>query len=175
MAEELNAAAPQTSAGRKLPVLIVALLMLGEGVGIFFMAQALNSGPESVQAGQGDGPGGEGADSGVVVAEPAEIDLGECRPSNKMSGKFITFQIRVAVLVPAERLEEAQGLITAKQARLNDRINFVIRSAELNHLNEPALETIKRRLKHEFSSILNDDTLIIDVLIPEMLQSSAGV
>lgn len=175
MAEEPEAAAPQKLVGRKLPILIVALLMLGEGVGIFFMAQALNSGPESAQAGEGDGPGGKDGNGEVVVEESAEIDLGECRPSNKMSGKFITFQIRVAVLVPAAQLEEAEAVITTKEARLKDRINFVIRSAELHHLNEPALETIKRRLKHEFSRVLNDDTLIIDVLIPEMLQSNAGV
>ena len=107
--------------------------------------------------------------------ELSEVALGEARPSNKMSGKFITFQVKVSILVDTERLEATTALVETKQARLKDRINFVFRSAELNHLNEPGLETIRRRLKFEFDRVFVDDTIVKEVLITEMLQSSSGV
>ena len=105
----------------------------------------------------------------------AEVEVAECRPSNKMSGKFITFHLRVSVLVAAADVEQVEKMVKAKRARLLDRINFVVRSADPRHLNEPNLETVKRRLKHEFDRIFGDEELIEAVLIPQMLQSGSGV
>ena len=101
--------------------------------------------------------------------------LAGCRPSNKMSGKFVTFQIRVLGLVAAEDFERAQELVESRKARLEDGVNIVIRSAEPKQLNEPDLSTLRRRLKHEFGRVFDDPDLIKQVLIPSMLQSGPGV
>lgn len=154
--------------GRMFQLLIIALLMIGEGVMIFFVTRAVHSGPEFAEAGEA----GEGAGPAApAFGELAEIDLGECRPSNRVTGKLISFQVQVVVLVAPGELERAREIAKAKRERFRDRINFVIRSAEPQHLDEPGLETIRRRLKHEFDRLLDDRKLIKEVLVPVFLQS----
>ena len=100
-----------------------------------------------------------------------EIELAECRPSNKLAGKLITFHIRVSGLVASKDLQDVKEMVEMKQGRIEDSVNIVIRSSEPKHFNEPGLETIKRRLKNELDRILGDPELIKGVLIPQFLQS----
>ena len=157
---------------RMTPLLIVGVLMAGEGVGVFFLANALSPDPAATFAGiDGGADGSQGSNS----EEYAEIELAECRPSNLKSGRFVTFHVRVSALIAAEDLERADTLVRSKRARLEDAVNTVIRSADPNELNEPELGTLKRRLKHEFGKVFGDDQLVKEVLIPQWLQSSRGV
>ena len=157
---------------RWLPIIVVAAIMLGEGAAIFILASAMKSGPAAALAGEGAGSSGTGPGARNKLVEVA---LAECRPSNKMSGKFVTFQIRVLGLVAAEDFERAQELVESRKARLEDGVNIVIRSAEPKQLNEPDLSTLRRRLRQEFGRIFDDPDLIKQVLIPSMLQSGPGV
>ena len=169
---------------RKLSIMIVGALMFVEGVGIFFATRML-SGPVPATAEAGfareDRVGGaESGWGGGAKGAPGESDFGEiavseCRPTNRESGRMITYRMRVSVLVKASNLERAKSLMEANKARIDDRINFVIRSAEPAYLNEPTLATIKRRLKAEFDRLLGDEQLIEEILIPEMLASAAGL
>lgn len=166
-------AASLSGKSRTIPILIVAFLMGAEGVGVFFLAKAISPDPASAFAG-----GAEIGEQGTGTTdedEVAEVELVECRPSNMMAGKLVTFHIRVSALVASADLDRAESLARAKRARLEDGVNTVIRSAELKHFNEPGLETIRRRLKHEFDKIFGDDQLVKGVLIPQLLQSSSGV
>jgi hypothetical protein len=175
MADEDAQAEPKPAKrGRKgMQLLVVVLLMVGEGVAVYLLADSFSEVPAAAVAAGGEAGGPE---TGVPdLKELAEVELAECRPSNKMSGKFITFHIRVTGLVAAADAERAEKLAEGKQARILDRVNFVVRSADPKHLNEPALETVKRRLKQEFDQIFEDDELIKGVLIPQMLQSGSGV
>ena len=172
--DDVQATPAQAKSGsKKMQVLVVALLMIGEGVAIYLLANSLGQAPASAIA-VGAGPGDNA--TGVVTDEQlTEVELAECRPSNKMSGKLINFHVRVSVLVAAADRERVEKMAKARRARLLDRIQFVFRSADLKHLNEPALETVKRRLKHEFDRVFGDDELIKEVLIPERQQSGSGV
>ena len=71
--------------------------------------------------------------------------------------------------------EKAANLVKANQARINDRVNFIIRAAEPQHLKEPGLDTIKRKLKAELDRVLGEENLIKEVLVPDFLQSGPGV
>jgi len=172
--DDVQATPAQAKSGsKKMQVLVVALLMIGEGVAIYLLTNALGQAPASaVAAGEGSG---ENAIGVVTDEQLTEVELAECRPSNKMSGKLINFHVRVSVLVAAADRERVEKMAKARRARLLDRIQFVFRSADLKHLNEPALETVKRRLKHEFDRVFGDDELIKEVLIPERQQSGSGV
>ena len=176
MADEQGDSRPPADAGRKghmWPALVVALLMGAEGVGVFLLAKAISPNPvPALAAGVGEGEDSLAASSSE---EFAEIELAECRPSNKTSGRLITIHIRVSALVSAADLERAKGMVRDRQARLEDGVNTVIRRADLNHLNEPELKTLKRHLKHAFRLIFDDDQLIKDVLIPQLHQSGSGV
>jgi len=155
------------SPGRRFTIIVVALLMLGEGVGIFLVTRALHRRPaEAAAANIAAASNAEGS-----VEELAEVELAECRPSNRITGKLVSYQLRVSALVASEGKEAAVKIIKEKRERIRDRINFVIRSAEPKQLGEPGLETIKRRIKAELDELLEDDQLIQAVLIPEFLQS----
>ncbi len=158
---------------RMMPIVIVALLMGAEGVGVFFLAKALSPNLAPALAAEADGGDGE---TGVADQDQvAEVELVECRPSNMMAGKLVTFHIRVSALVVSADVDRAESLARSKRAQLEDGVNTVIRSAEPKHFNEPGLETIRRRLKHEFDRIFGDDQLVVKVLIPHLLQSGRGV
>jgi len=173
--DDVQATPAQAKSGsKKMQVLVVALLMIGEGVAIYLLTNSLGQAPASAVA-AGAGPGDNNAIGVVTDEQLTEVELAECRPSNKMSGKLINFHVRVSVLVAAEDREPVEKMAKARRARLLDRIQFVFRSADLKHLNEPALETVKRRLKHEFDRVFGDDELIKEVLIPERQQSGSGV
>jgi len=176
MAEDKSAgiaASSSTGRGRLTPLIVVAALMLGEGVAVFLMAQALSPKPAATLAGEGDPA--LGSEEGGVSGDLVEVDLAECRPSNKMSGKFLTFQIRVSGLVDNEKRATVEEMVRAKQARIDDAVNVVVRAAEPAELNEPGLETLRRRLRHELGRVFGDETLIRQVLIPQMLQSGPGL
>lgn len=165
---------PEEIGGRRsrvVPIVVIMLLMIGEGVGVFYVANVISSDPVAAAAADLEDANGDT----VKFADFAEVEVAECRPSNKMSGKLISFQLRVLVLVRQTELERVSALIEKREGRLRDRINFVVRNAELQHLNEPGLETLKRGLKREFDRIFDDDSLVIEVLVPEILQSGGGV
>jgi hypothetical protein len=164
----------------------VAALMLVEGVAIFSGtkmltgsapdgADAAHASAESPTAAGGGGHGGEAAKNAPFESEFGEIAVSECRPTNRESGRLVTFRMRVSVLVKTADLEKAKGMIESNKARIDDRINLVIRSADPAYLHEPTLETIKRRLKAELDRLMGDEHLIEEVLIPEMLASAPGL
>ena len=176
MAAEKNAPNNPPAQGKKsnlMPVVIVALLMVVEGVGIFFLAKTLSPAPAGALAAE-MGDKADGTD-GANQEAFAEIELAECRPSNMMSGKLIVFHTRVSALVAIDDQERAETLIRARRARLEEGVNTIIRSAELNHLSEPGLETIKRRLKHRCDEIFGDKDLVKEVIIQTFQQSGTGV
>ena len=163
---EGNKSAPR---GRRLSLLVVLALMIGEGVAVYFVANALSPAPAPAPATEG------GGDGSAAINDLAEIELADCRPSNKMAGRFITYHIRVLGLVRAAKLTEIESMARTRRARLEDAVNVVIRSADPKHLDEPELGTIKRRLKYEIDRILGDETLIQEIVIPQLLQSRPGV
>ena len=165
--------------------------MLIEGVGIYFGTKMLaGGGPTEAQAsaeshgattagdhggGHGGDPGGDPAKNAPFASEFGEVLVSECRPTNRTSGRLVTFRMRVSVLVTADHLEKTKNLVEANKARIEDRINLIIRSAEPEYLYEPTLDTIKRRIKSELDRVLGDASLVEEVLIPEMLASAPGL
>lgn len=185
-APEAAADAPPKKRGKLIPILMLVGIMGVEGVGVFFLTKMLSGsepataeGAEVAEGEGGEKPAAEGADGGdptkVVPATPIEVDLAECRPSNRGTGKLVTIKLRVSALITGVDAEKAKEIVTTNKARINDRVNIVIRSATPQELNEPGLETIKRRLKQEMARVLGDEKLIQEILIPEMMQSGSGL
>ncbi len=170
MADEgdLQPVAERKGRGRLLQIAIIGALMLGEGIGVFLLANSLSASPDLAVGAEGGTPGaGSAADDADALAE---VELAECRPGNSTSGKYISFNIRVTALIALADRKRVEELVEQKSARIQDRINYVVRSADLRHLHEPGFETLRRRLKHEMDQVFNDDTLIQGILIPELLQ-----
>jgi hypothetical protein len=92
-----------------------------------------------------------------------------------MTGKLVTFHIKVSALISASDRERIEAMVKSKQAQLQDAVNVVVRGAAPEELNEPGLITIRRYLKREFDRILCDSAVVKQVLIPQLLQSGSGV
>lgn len=191
--------------GKLVPLLIIVGLMVVQGVGVYFVTKMMSGAPataEGAEHAEGEGAQdehapadehggdshaaptdehgkaaeGHGAKPAAPVSKgPVEIDVTECRPNNRTSGKLISLKLRVSALVMGPEAEKAKTLVESNKSRINDRVNVVIRSATPQELNEPGLETIKRRLKQELARVLGDEKLILEVLIPEMMQSGSGL
>lgn len=158
--------------GRAIQIGIVAVLMLLEGGVVYFVSRTVGGAPTGAEASEVNS--GDDSPDGTVI-DLVEVELAESRPSNKRTGRFVTFHLRVSGLVGADDLERTKELAEARKARILDRVNYVVRSADPAELNEAGLETLKRRLLKEFQLIFEDEDLIKQILIPELLQSGPGV
>lgn len=155
--------------GRLMQIVIVAALMVGEGVAVFIVANAMSGNPAAAPALE-PSTGTETGQAGEEVAS-SELELAECRTANLSSGKLLSFHVTISGLVDAKDQERVGARVEAMKSRILDRVNFVFRSAEPLHFTEPDLTTIKRRLKQEFDRLLGDETLIKEILIPDLTQS----
>ncbi len=173
--EELEAPAGEPKPKKKLfPILLIAGLMLVEGVVIFAAVKFLGGDPTAADAGEvQEGDGAEDAEPDSV--DLAEITIAETDAFNSLSGRLYVYHIRVAAQVAKDDQDKTVKLIEEREATILDRINTVIRSADPKHLNEPGLETIRRQIKFELDKILQDDSLILELLVPKLLQTRASL
>ncbi|MCH7700889.1 MAG: hypothetical protein IID37_04305 [Planctomycetes bacterium] len=177
---EKETPAPAPSAGEKSGLksrLITGLILLGvmglEGVGIVVAMRAMGGGAEDAVAQEGKaaeagGSAGEGGlDDGV------EMDVTELDAFNSLSGRLNVYHLKVCALVSGDQADTFAELVTARDNTIRDRIQTIIRRAEPDQLSEPGLTTLKRQIQFELGRILADETLIQEILIPQLLQSRA--
>jgi flagellar basal body-associated protein FliL len=161
---------------RLMGVLIVAGLMIVEGIFLFCLINWISPPPPEAVAGedsagisgQGSGPDENGLSWGDGLAE---VDLTSCTLTNRNGPKAFTVTISVSVLVREMDEERVREQAERMKSRINDRVNFVVRSADQKYLNQPGLETIKRHLRNELEKCFGDDQLIVEVLVPELIQA----
>ncbi|MCH7720159.1 MAG: hypothetical protein IH988_04105 [Planctomycetes bacterium] len=172
--------APPTPAGGKSALkshLITGLILLGvmglEGAGIVLAMRAMGSGAQDAAArgGSADGAGGSGA--GRAHVDSVEMTITELDAFNSLSGRVNVYHIEVCALVALERTDTFAELVTARDSTIRDRIQTIIRRSEPAQLSEPDLATLKRQIAFELGRIFADETLIQELLIPELLQSRA--
>lgn len=171
-----------------MALMVICGLMLLEGAGIYLIVSMMSDSPQEAAAlavhdaepgklpekheEQGEEHGeGHGEKKGSALTE---IFIAECKPTNNVSGRLYYYSIKVTALVKApedeHKLEELKKFVENNKARLEERVNVVVRSADPRYLNEPGFEMLKRQLKEEFGRLLGDDLLIQDVLIPELIR-----
>lgn len=168
-ANEADAGASPGKSGSMKAVVIIGIIMLVEGVGVYGLTRLMAPPPPAADASEDE----DDAISDELFErdEYREIELSSCRPTNRNGAKTLTVSISVTALVREVDLEGMQKLVENMQGRIDDRVNFVVRSVDQRHLNEAGLEVIKRQLKHELDGIFGDEDLIVELLIPELLQT----
>jgi len=189
-------APPKKSSRTKLAMLIGGLMSL-EAVGVFVVIKFFWSGPDSADAAdaaegeaadagehggggggeEGGQEGGHSRDAALPGASHLDAEVGICELNafNKRDGQLYLYQIKVTALVPGDRQAEADQLVKARQATIDDRMNTLIRGADPQHLNEPGLETLRRQIKFELGQVFQDEKLIREILIPKLLQTRSGL
>ncbi|UCG33026.1 MAG: hypothetical protein JSU68_00040 [Phycisphaerales bacterium] len=139
---------------------VVASAMLVEGVAIFGAVKLFGPGPDRALA--MDTIAGVGAD---LQPKSVEMDIADFKALNEKSGLTFVVDISVSAKVPMDRAEDAERLVEEKSKTIVDRLTLAVRSAEPNHLKEEDLATIRRKMKFELDKILDDDTIVEELLI----------
>ncbi|MCB9851312.1 MAG: hypothetical protein H6817_11485 [Phycisphaerales bacterium] len=156
---------------KMLTILLAAGLIVGEGAGIFIMTRMMYKQPATAEGAELT----EEEQAVQAVEESVEIPLPEVNAFNKREGRLFLFNLHVSILVHKDRAEEVQKVLTARESTVLDRLNTVIRSADVKYLNEPGLDTLRRQFRFELNQVLGDDTVIEDLLIPKFYQSPADL
>jgi flagellar basal body-associated protein FliL len=178
--EEPQVTAPANgSRSKKLMTgLILVAIMAAEGGLIFAGMKMFGAGASSSSAGEVEREGEGGAlsdDEDKPRGELAEVLLADTDAFNNRSGRLYVYHIQVTGLVKAVDKERVEQQVETRQATIRDRINTIIRGADPQHLNEPGLETLRRQIQFELNEVLGDDSLVLELLIPKLLQSRTSL
>lgn len=161
-----SAPAPAKTGGRKI-MLIIGGIMLLEGAGIFGAMKLV-----------GAGPGSSHADELTLATQPSkrsiEIEVVRVRTPNDKEGKLILWSLEVVIRVPADQQQSVADVIKANSGTIKDRIARLIRAASPEHLREPGLETLRRQMRFELGRVLEDESKILEVLIPDCTPYPTG-
>jgi flagellar basal body-associated protein FliL len=172
----------QTGAPGSRKMLNAAILvgvMVAEGALIFGAMKLLgDSGAASAAGGEIGRTVAAANDAALGAdgpADVAEIVVAETDAFNNRSGRLYMYHIQVTAVVRAAAAERFEKLVEQRGGTIRDRINTVIRRADPKYLNEPGLETLRRQIQFELNKIIRNDSLILELLIPELLQSRTSL
>jgi len=158
--------------GRLKPIIIIAVLMLVEGVGIFVLMKLISPTPQPAVAAENEH---ESPDDPLMLGEHVEVALCEISAFNRKEGRLYVYNAQISALVAAKDREKVDRFIAARELSIKDRVQLVFRSADPQDLNDPGLETIKRQLRFELNNLLGGKEMVQEVLIPKLLQSRANL
>ena len=155
-------------------ILVIAGLMLAEGGLIFGAMMFFGGDPGVATASTGSATGGAGSDHGHP-GDVAEVVIAELDAYNSLSGRLYVYHLQISAQVKPQDRQRIESIVEERGDTICDRINTVIRGADPRHLNEPGLETMRRQIKFELDKILGDDSLVLELLVPKLLQSRANL
>jgi flagellar basal body-associated protein FliL len=161
---------PPSKNGRFLTAAVVFGVMLLEGGGIFFAVRMLYKQPEMVKGAET----GEGEDLAALERE-VEIPLPELNAFNKREGRLMLYNLEVAVRVKRSEELIVRKVLEAREATILDRLNTVIRGADVKYLNEAGLETLRRQFRFELGKVVGNEELVLEILVRKFFQSPADV
>jgi flagellar basal body-associated protein FliL len=156
--------------GRFLTAIVVFGIMLLEGGAIFLAVRMMYKQPEIVR---GDETG-KGDDLAALENE-VEIALPELNAFNKREGRLMLYNLEVAVRVKRSDEAVVRKVLEAREATILDRLNTVIRGADVKYLNEPGLETLRRQFRYELGKVVGAEELVLEILVRKFFQSPADV
>jgi flagellar basal body-associated protein FliL len=146
-------------------ILIVAVLMIVEGAGVFFLVSSMG-GPKSVEATELAGLEGTGEEA------PVEIELVNERFQNMQTGRVWEWRVEIFLRVRQKNVDEITAIQERDAATIKQGVALIFRRAHDRHLREPGLETITRQI----TTYLNEEVFGLDadglprverVIIPE--------
>jgi flagellar basal body-associated protein FliL len=144
-------------------------VMLLEGLAIFFCMKMFGAEPDPTQ-----GMVESLQPTTAPFEESRELQVAQVRVQNDNGQRATLYGVTITARVHHERAEIMDDFLKNRAATINDAMGRLIRSADEKHLAEPGLETLKRQIRFELSSLLGDDTVIEQVLIPEFTPLPTG-
>jgi flagellar basal body-associated protein FliL len=168
---------------KKSPVMligIIAVVMVVEAVGVYFVVSALSHKPESAGAkqiaGAHSGGGEEGGDHGSGsdhsdAEAPVELKLVEDKFQNMSAGKAWLWDAALFLQVKNKHANFVKERLKAREAEIKEGVAMIFRKATLNQLKEPGLETVNRQVAAFVNKVVEADadgkSRVERVLIPK--------
>jgi flagellar basal body-associated protein FliL len=173
--EQAKSAAPEDAAApakrkRSLGMFgIFGGIMVVEGLAIFFLMKSFGTRPDPTEAVEG---------IHEVTTQPwkesAELEVAKLRVQNNNGARGLVVNVTIVVRVHQADAAKVKEFLENRKSTINDALGRILRSVDEKHLNEPGLETLKRQFRFELSSLINDDAVIEQVLIPECMPLPTG-
>jgi len=167
MADDADAkqTAPEPPKKKSLKTLIIiAVMFIGEGVGVMVMMKALGK-PDQVQ--------GQGLvdDQLATLERLHEVPVVSDRFPNSFTGRMWLWQADILTQVKEKNLSNVQGALEDRKAEIKTGISRIFRAAHHNYFTEPNLETLTRQvteyLREVFGKDASGENRIVRVLIPK--------
>jgi flagellar basal body-associated protein FliL len=165
-------AAPAEAAPKKkgLPlkiIIVVAALMLVEGVGVFFVLGALG-GPKASKA-DAD-PKHLAHDDSEETQEMRVLEKEDEKYQNLSSGQVWVWNVSIVVQVKNKNAERVDHVLDSRRAEIKEGLSQVISRAQIAQLKEPERQSLNRQVSALLEKIIGQDAdgkpLIERVLIP---------
>lgn len=145
---------------------VVGGVMLLEGVGIFALTRVVGGGPSQASGASSDVVN---AGAAAPAPPPQELALADIQVMNQMSGRTMTYVVKVVAAVDATEVEAAKAVVANKQAAIEDKLAQVVRAAEPQFFKEAGLETLRRQFKHAVDPLFDGQSPIKEILIPKCM------
>ncbi len=164
-AQAAGEGAEESKGGGKLKmIIIVAVMMIAEGAGVFFLVSSMG-GPKTVAATELEGLEGTGEEA------PVEIELVKDRFQNMQTGRVWEWRVEIFLKVRQKNVDEILAIQERDAAAIKEGVARIFRRANDRHLREPELETITRQLTTYLNTVFGLDAdgfpRIDRVIIPE--------
>jgi flagellar basal body-associated protein FliL len=165
-AEGAEAAPPKKGLPLKT-LIVVAALMLVEGVGLFFVLGALG-GPKPTNA--ATDAKHLAADESEETEEIPVLGKGDDKFQNLASGQVWVWNVSVVLQVKGKNSERVTTRIENRKAEIKEGISQIIGRAQIAQLKEPERQSLNRQVSALMEKIVGQDpdgkSLIERVLIP---------
>ncbi len=145
-------------------------VMLVEGVAIFLCMKFLGTEPDPTQ-------GMDVVPTTQAWAESRELDVADLRVLHRSEHQTVLYTVRVVVTISSSDdtvIKDVEEFLEKRRGTIEDSLSRVIRSSDEKHLNEPGLETLRRRFRHELNGLIGDETTFENVLIPNFTVVPTG-
>lgn len=166
---------PAPFADRKrnlMTIVVVGVLMLVEGLGIFMGIKFLGAEPEQVEASDGVYVTDEAGIRRLLPSQ-MEIKVADLVAFNTKTGRAYVYQISIYADVETQHLEVLRDTLEFRENTIEDRLSQVIRACDPKYLEEPGLETIRRQFKRVMDDIVGSEVMINEILLPQFSKQRA--
>lgn len=165
-----DSAAPKKKSKKLLIGGIVLLVVVVQAV-VTYLLLPRHASSEAAAAHSEKGEHGESHDehddeSGT--GDMAEVPLGDFGFSNGTAapGSIMHVDFKMSAITSGKQAASLEAQVKAHQARIRQAVNRIVRSSNLEELNDPSLATIKRLTREEINRLLRK-SYVIEVVITD--------
>lgn len=162
--EGAPAEAPKKKSPLKL-IVIVAIIMALEAVGVFFVVSSTAKKPEAAEAHEIAG------EHDAAKEQSVEVPLISDKFQSVQGSQLWIWDVEIVLKVKQKYEEAVTGELERQESEIRESISTMFRKAQLMTLREPGLETINRQVTAYVTKLLGKDSEGHDrverVLIPK--------